>query len=564
MTAPSPAPSGDPVRSGGVFSGPTAIQTGDHSVQHNHFHPVPRPMPRQIGVLPRRADCYQYRAEIRVLEEALDGGGTAVLGQVVTGMGGVGKTQLAAHYARQAQAGGRLDLLVWITAATRTAVVDGYARAAVQLLDQDPGDPEAAAQAFLAWLEAPVTAALRWLVVLDDLADLADLRDLWPPESPSGRILVTTRRRDAALVGSGRRPVAVGLFTVDEAVEYLGAVLAVHGHRAPAEDLAQLAEDLGRLPLALSQAAAYLVDAGLDCRTYRRLLADRATALADALPEPSSLPDDQRTTVAAAWSMSLERADAMRPQGLARPVLQLAAMLDPNGIPGAVLTDDAAVARFGAQRGGPGDGGATAQEVVGSLRVLHRLSLIDHVPDHPHHTVRVHQLVQRSVREEVPARERDSLARAAADVLVAAWPEIERDTGLAAALRANTAALARHAAAALGAPVTHPLLFRAGRSLGESGQTGAAAAWFDRLAGDIADTLGPDHPEILTARHDRAFWQAESGDVQGAIDLLGEVLGERTRRLGADHIDTLTARHNLAWWRGRAATWTVPSRTSPR
>lgn len=45
----------------------------------------------------------------------------------------------------------------------------------------------------------------RWLIVLDDVTDPADLNGLWPPASPHGRILVTTRRRDAA---HGRHTIA--------------------------------------------------------------------------------------------------------------------------------------------------------------------------------------------------------------------------------------------------------------------------------------------------------------------------------------------------------------------
>ncbi|MCJ0874091.1 hypothetical protein [Streptomyces sp. AP-93] len=71
-----------------------------------------------------------------------------------------------------------------------------------------------------------------------------------------------------------------------------------------------------------------------------QLAADRARQLADLLPEPNYLPDDQPTTAAAAWLLSLDRANELRPAGPALPMLRLAAMLDPNGIPDRVLTSD--------------------------------------------------------------------------------------------------------------------------------------------------------------------------------------------------------------------------------
>lgn len=294
--------------------------------------------PHQVGVIPRRAGSFQDRAEVHRLRSAVEGGGTAVLCQVLAGMGGVGKTQLAADHARHAWADGQVELLVWVTAATRQAVIDAYAQAAADILHTDPADPERAAHAFLAWLE-PAPGRPRWLIVLDDVADPADLRALWPPTHARGRTLVTTRRRDAALATHGRL-VPVGLFTPAEATAHLQQALAAQGRHEPEGNLAALAEDLGHLPLALSQAAAYLIDTHITVARYRARLADRARHLADLLPEPGDLPDDQSTPAAAAWSLSVDRADELRPVGLARPMLQLAAMLDPNGIPDRVLTGD--------------------------------------------------------------------------------------------------------------------------------------------------------------------------------------------------------------------------------
>ncbi|WP_369212331.1 NB-ARC domain-containing protein, partial [Streptomyces flavofungini] len=319
---------------------------------------TPAVWPHQVGVLPPRAQSFQHRTEANQLRAAVDGGGTAVLTQVLTGTGGVGKTQLAADYARAAWDGGEVDVLVWISASSRSAITAGYAQAGVEVLAADPGDPEQAAEAFLAWLEPKAgQKPCRWLVVLDDVADPADIRGWWPPVSRHGRALVTTRRREAALTGAGRRRVAVGLFTPEQAVAYVTAVFAAHDRHEPTDQINHLAADLGHLPLALAQAAAYLIDADLTCASYRGLLADRIRRLADLLPESGALPDDQSATVAATWSLSIERANQIRPAGLARPMLQLASMLDPNGIPAAVLTSQPALAHLTGHRPLTGTGG---------------------------------------------------------------------------------------------------------------------------------------------------------------------------------------------------------------
>ncbi|MFB7211901.1 tetratricopeptide repeat protein [Streptomyces sp. NPDC056255] len=516
---------------------------------------TPAAWPHQVGLLPPRAQSFQHRAEVDRLRAAVDSGGTAVLTQVLTGTGGVGKTQLAADYARTAWDNGDVDVLVWITASSRSAITAGYAQAGAEVLAADPGDPEQAARAFLAWLEPKASQKpCRWLVVLDDVADPADMRGWWPPTSHHGRALVTTRRREAALAGAGRRRVTVGLFTPQEAAAYFTAVLAAYDRHEPTGQINRLAADLGYLPLALAQAAAHTVDAALTCGSYRELLADRIRKLVDLLPEPGALPDDQTTTVAATWSLSIERADQLRPAGLARPMLQLAAMLDPNGIPHTVLTSEPARAYLTAHRAATNREPAevTAEDAVGALLALHRLSLIDHTPNTLHQAVRVHQLVQRATRDTLAPNQLTPLAHAAADALTAAWPAVERETPLTQVLRANTDALTRTAEEALYKPAPHRVLFRAGQSLSQAGQVTAATAHFSHLSGATSHHLGPDHPYTLAARNNLARCRGEAGDAAGAAAALQDLLADVLRVLGPDHPDTLSVRHGFAYWRGEA------------
>ncbi|MEV5880530.1 tetratricopeptide repeat protein [Streptomyces sp. NPDC052101] len=361
---------------------------------------------------------------------------------------------------------------------------------------------------------------------------------------------------------------AGALFTPDEALAYLTTVLDGHGRTEPADELAALADDLGHLPLALSQAATYLLDADLGCAAYRALLADRARTLADVLPSPSALPDDQPTSVAAAWSLSIDRADQLSPQGLARPLLQFTAVLDPNGIPAKALEDLPALNYLAARRAGtaaqpvrsrrwpwrrPHPEPVTVAEVRGALRILHCLSLIEHTPDTSSEAVRVHQLIQRAAREALAPQEYDGLARAAADALLAAWPEVENDTAFAQALRANTAVLASHAEDALYRPGVHELLYRVGISLGEAGQVAAADAHYRHLVDAARDRLGPDHPDSFLARGELARWRGEAGDAAGAADALKELLSDlRQLPNSRDSRYVLFIRGNLARWRGEA------------
>ncbi|WP_331762170.1 tetratricopeptide repeat protein [Streptomyces anulatus] len=537
----------------------------------------PAPWPHQVGAIPAAAQSFQHRTEANRLREAVEGGGTAVLSQVLTGMGGVGKTQLAADYARTAQGEGNLDVLVWITASDRSSAVSGYAQAGIELCRADPDDPEQAARTFLAWL-APKAGQqpCRWLIVLDDVADPNDLIghpenpgnhfSLWPPASPHGQTLLTTRRRDAALFGQDRRRIDVGLFTPAESAAYFTAALHAQHRADPEDQITALAAELGHLPLALAQAAAYLLDAGITAAGYRDLLADRATHLADLAPD--SLPDEQATALAAAWSLSLDRADSLRPAGLARPMLHLASLLDANGIPQTVLTSEPARLYLVAHRTATDPGPTrpaepwqsgpekpspvTVPEAVGALRSLHRLSLISHDPSTPHPTVRVHQLIQRTTRDTHAPDQHHEVARTTADALTETWPEIERDADLGQALRASTAALIRHAENALYRPDAHEVLHRLGESLSGSGQVTAANNYYEHFADTVCRHLGPDHPDTIATRSILASSRGEAGDVAGAVEASADLLEHMVRVLGPDHPSTLITRSNLAHWRGEA------------
>ena len=109
--------------------------------------------------------------------------------------GGTGKTQLAVEFAHAMWNTRAVEVLVWVTAASRESVVTGFAQAA-NMVDASLPDEgaEAAAARFVSWL---AHTRRPWALILDDLAELSDLEDLWPAGA-SGRVLITTRLPAAA------------------------------------------------------------------------------------------------------------------------------------------------------------------------------------------------------------------------------------------------------------------------------------------------------------------------------------------------------------------------------
>ncbi|WP_243727604.1 FxSxx-COOH system tetratricopeptide repeat protein [Actinocrispum wychmicini] len=438
---------------------------------------------------------------------------------------------------------GRLDLLVWVAAGSREAIVASYARVAADLTGIVDPNPDHGAQRLLERLGG---MSARWLVVLDDVQSPAHLRGLWPPTTSAGRVVVTTRRRDAALHGPHRHLIEVGVFTPPEAHAYLDGALAHQPHLL--DGARDLAKELGYLPLALAQANAYLRDRNLTCADYRARLADRRRELASLLPESDGLPDEHRATVAVTWSLSVEQANLLRPIGVAEPLLQVASLLDANGIPRDVFTDPAILEWIATSTGRP----VSAEDAVDGLGCLQRLSLITLDPRASSRAIRVHALVQRVTGDALPESQLPVVVRAVADALLHVWPNVERDTVLGQVLRTNTEALIEAGGSHLWASDVHRVCFRAGNSLGDSGAVAQARDYFERLHTAVIDRLGPDHLDTLTIRHNIARSRGHAGDPAGAVAALQELLTDQLRVLGPDHPHTLTTRHNIAYWRGQA------------
>ncbi|NUT49989.1 MAG: tetratricopeptide repeat protein [Saccharothrix sp.] len=547
----------DRVRQTAVASGSATVYQAGRDI-HVHRDAGARPVvwPVRVGRPPRLVDHYQDRDAQRWLAGAVAAGEAAVVvgarpgpGVLVSGLGGVGKSQLAAHHAWSVWPDASTDLALWVTAQSRDGIVTAYTEAARRVLAAlAPGiaqrAPEEAAEAFTAWLAA---TRRRWLIVLDDVQAPRDLHGLWPPRTPSGRVVVTTRRRDAALSPDTTSVIELGVYTEAEAVAYLTRVLPAHTREtADAGQLRGLAADLGHLPLALAQAAAFIANKPLlTVAGYRDRLADRRRTLAEVMPAADELPDPHRDTVAAAWSLSVERADQLTPVGLARPLLELASTLDPNGTPHPVFTSGPVLAHLAAAVGREVDA-ETARDGLGAL---HRLSLITLNPADTARTVAVHALIQRVVRDAVPADRLLVVAKAAADAVLDTWPDDDSTApDLTQALRSAVETLHVHAPRALWRPTRHPVLFRAGRSLGWSGQVRAATGFFEQLHRQARSILGPDHRDTFDTRNDLAYWQASSGDTAEAVAAFRQLIADQTQVLGPDHRDTFRTRRDLARW----------------
>ncbi|MFB6837891.1 tetratricopeptide repeat protein [Streptomyces sp. NPDC056361] len=497
--------------------------------------------PVVVGQVPTLATALQPRSDLREkIERARAAGGSVVLTQVLSGGGGVGKTQLAAACATDALAQGT-DLVVWVPAEEQQQVITQYAQVAadLHLAGAIGEDPEADARTLLAWL---ATTSRRWMVVLDDVTDPATLGAWWPvSRTGTGWSLATTRLNDARLTGGGRTRVDIGIYTTDESLSYLSERLHRDdmGHLLDDQATA-LADALGHLPLALGLAAAHMLNEALTCTEYLDLFNSRATRLADALPETADAEGYGRH-ITVALLLSFDAVQSADTTNLAGPVLCLAALLDPAGHPHSLWSSPPLLEYFSHYP--PYDRQVTAGQIHGVLRLLHRYALITHDRRTEPRSVRIHALTARAVREAIPADGLAHLATAAADGLLHIWPEIDQQyPDLSATLRANTDALALHTDHRL----WHLLLHRAGDSRMAVGALSSAAVYWERMVATEEELFGADHPQLLVSRANLAICHRRGGRTEEAIELLEQVVADCERLLGVDDPHTLLNRNSLA------------------
>ncbi|MFI1067754.1 tetratricopeptide repeat protein [Streptomyces spororaveus] len=480
--------------------------------------------PLHLGSVPALASAFQQRLDVRnAIDQAAAGHTAVVLTQVLSGGGGVGKTQLASAYAHQAVAEG-VDLVVWVDASETDQVIARYAVAAhivdaPNALAGQTGEKDA--RAFLQWL---ATTKRSWLVILDDITDPDTMQPWWPPSSAwgCGRVVATTRRQDAALSGGGRAVVDVDTYSAHEADTYLCARLrsARTEHLLDAQT-EPLAEALGYLPLALSHAAAYMINEDVPCTDYLHRFNSSAAKLDDLLPRHADTEGYGRH-VAAALLLSLDVAQTCEPVGLAIPALRLAAVLDPAGHPRDLWGVEAVINYLTAYRvpipSSHSPAPVSSTQAKAALRLLHRYGLLTDDAQAGFRAVKLHALTARAVREHTPSGEQREIVRTAAEALTELWHKgVEK-----AVLHTNVDSLDGFAGDLLWEVEGHHLLRWVGRSLTARGLATAAVPYWQRVSDTSERVLGRTDRKTVMARRELAVAYLNAGRSKDAFAVFQE------------------------------------------
>jgi hypothetical protein len=383
----------------------------------------------------------------------------------LTGMGGVGKSQLALEYAYRWQAD--YDRVWWIRAEQPATLLTDYAALAAELglPERDDPDQGVVVAAVRRWLEH----SRRWLLVFDNAKEADAVRPVLP-RGGGGGVVVTSRnptwRRDATVL-------PVDVLDRDEAV----AFLLERTGQSDTQAAEQLADALGALPLALEQAGAYVDEQGGTLSGYVRGLRTRA-------PELFAVgqPPDYEYTVATTWAASFQAVERASP--VAADLLRLCAFLGPDAIP-ADLFEQAAEVLPEPLASAASD----PDELFSAVGPSRRYALLK-VADT---TLSMHRLVQTVLRDQLDQQhQQQDWAAAALRLLNTVFPE---DSGEVAAwqacerLLAHALAVVEHAERlAIEAEATDQLLFRIARYQQGRAQYATARANYQRALA-IADEV---------------------------------------------------------------------------
>ncbi len=244
--------------------------------------------------------------ELAHLEESLKSGHSGAITN--TGMGGVGKSQLALEFAyRNAE---KYKMIYWIRSEQTETI-----KADLRMLGLEMGISEEFLKddVVISTMKNALEKQKGWLLIFDNAEDPNMLREVLPQ---GGHVIITSRNPN------WDKPITIDVFSKEEALHYLQKISGISGQE---EELNLLSEELGFLPLALTQAGAYIRRQQIDVATYR-------TAFKEGQKQMLSQKEKGYPgSVATAWLLSMEKIANEDPNAL--KLLNFCSCLAPDRIP---------------------------------------------------------------------------------------------------------------------------------------------------------------------------------------------------------------------------------------
>jgi len=492
--------------------------------------PFPGTLPPIFEVPARNRHFTGRRVLLDQLQTGLSGGRPVAV-TALHGLGGVGKTQLAIEYAHRHAA--NYQIVWWIDAEEITLVTERLAALAPRIDAPVTGDVTIDVKAVLDALRRRAG----WLLVFDNAESPTGLRHLLP-DGP-GHVLITSRYPGW---GGLADRLEVDVLTRPDAVTLLGR--RISGINPTTADA--LVAELGDLPLAVEQVAAYLETTDLPPEAY---LAKFRARRAQMLTRGQDLAHGG--SIGTLWSLAIDELRVQAPAAV--DLLELCAHLGPEPIPLALFGDhpdllEAPLREVVADTGAAGD----LDDVVGAVLAY---SLVRR----NRNTIQLHRLVAAVIRAHQPADRYQKATKIIRALLVAHQPDHPQELGETWRDPTCWPRWSVLASQALTAPALHPddlvadmdddarsLMLRTVLYLHARGDFRAVETLASALHTRWTATLGPDHNLTLSAATMVAFAHRAAGNYQSAYELDKDIYTRRRRVGGEDNPATLGAANDVA------------------
>ena len=457
----------------------------------------------------------------------------------ITGLGGVGKTQIALELAYRVKDGHPTFSVFWVPATT----VENFEQAYLGIgrLLEIPGiTDEKADVKVLVKQHLSQESTGKWLLVVDNADDI----DVWfgnnsskatsltdfLPKSSQGVVLFTTRNRKAAVKMAQSNVIEVSEMNEQTATELLKKSLIhpeVLDHKQATLTLFQ---QLAYLPLAIVQAAAYINENGIPVSEYLSLLDDTEEKVIEVLSEDfedEGRYKESKNPVATTWLISFNQ--IRQSQALAADYLSFMSCMDSRNIPQSLLPP-----------------APSKKAMVDAIGTLSAYSFITRRP--ADQSFDLHRLVHLATRNWLQEEGLLTLwTDTAVSQLAKVFPSHEH------ANRPVRTAYLPHARYVLASSAqsgkiedaTH-LRHKVGLSVFVEGKYSEAEELFVQVIETRKRVLGAEHPDTLTSMGNLALTYGNQGRWKEAEELEVQVMETSLRVLGAEHPDTLTSMGNLA------------------
>ncbi|KAF2008328.1 putative kinesin [Aaosphaeria arxii CBS 175.79] len=482
----------------------------------------------------------------------------------LVGLGGVGKSQLAIEHAYRTREQSSETWVLWAHASNAARLEQSFYDIADRV--RIVGRQDSQANIFKLVHDWLCDSKQPWLLVLDNVDDASFLLEAQPassktaarplreylPHCEHGSMLITSRSKEAARKLVEQRDI-ITLGPMDEAqsLALLGKKQGVQPDKsndAELPELAELAAALEYIPLAITQAAAYIVRSAPRCSVARYLEEFRRsdggmTSLLNHEAGHLRRDKEAKNSIIITWQISFEHLRRYKPS--AAELLSLMSFFDRQGIPESLIRGGQEAQRQ--HKESDGDDNSDGRKFENDIAALRDLCLISINTDHA--TFEMHSLVQLATRRWLFANGKlEQWKQVFITSLCAAFPTGKYENW------AACQALFAHAKAAAGQKP------EATSSLIEWATLLYRAAWYAKSKGSAAEAeslaiqsmkvrkmvLGREHEDTVWSIAMVAHAYSLSGRWDAAGKLRAQVMETSKKKLGADHPYTLTSMADLA------------------